>query len=155
MPVIFDTLLILLLLDLMVHHIGTMEELFLGTHLCPLERSERLWHKERCTYHDLAFSISVLLGHLIIPLRDLLSQPCNPFHIFFRFCRLSQHKIKFYTVPAALKGLSGSIQNHFFCQTLVDHITKSLTSSLRCKGQTTLTNVLHFTHNIQRKCIDS
>ena len=109
MPVVFDALLVELVFDLMVDDIGSVQELLLGTHLRPLERRKGLRHKERSADYNLALSVSLFLRHLIITLSDLLCQPCNALHIFFGLRRMTQHKIQFYTVPAALEGLSGTV----------------------------------------------
>ena len=66
----------------------------------------------------------------------------------------SQHKIKFYFGPSAFKGLSGTVQDDFFCQTFIDHITHSLRTGFRGKSKTAFPDVLYAAHNVQRKCID-
>ena len=58
----------------MIYRSGTAKELVNGTHSCPLERSKRLRHKEGCADGNLAFSVSLILWDLIIPLCNLLSQ---------------------------------------------------------------------------------
>ena len=109
MPIVFDTFLVELIFDLMIDNIGSVQELLLGTHLRPLERRKGLRHEEGSADYNLALSVSLFLRYLIITLSDLLCQPCNTPHIFLGLSRMSQHEIQFYTVPAALEGLSGTV----------------------------------------------
>ena len=139
----------------MIYRSGTAKELVNGTHSCPLERSKRLRHKEGCADGNLAFSVSLILWDLIIPLCNLLSQMSNLFLIFLCLCRQSQHKIQFYLIPATFKGFSCAFNDDLFGQSFIDHITQSLGSCFRCKGQAALSDILYFVHNIQRKGINS
>ena len=93
MPIIFQTLAVELLLELVLYDGGSGNILFIAVHPCPLEWSKRLGDKKGGACGDLAFSISFLLGDLVISPGDLIRQPRNLFHIFFRLCRKAQHKI--------------------------------------------------------------
>ena len=154
MPIIFQTLAVELLLELVLYDGGSGNILFIAVHPCPLEWSKRLGDKKGGACGDLAFSISFLLGDLVISPGDLIRQPRNLFHIFFGLRRQAEHKIKLYLIPSSFKGLSGPFQYHLFCQPLVDHVPQTLGACLRRKCQAAFADILNLAHDIQRKGID-
>ena len=68
MPVITDASLVQLRTNLILNNFSFFDKVFFTEHWCPLERGERFWHKERGTYCDLTFSISLILRDFIITL---------------------------------------------------------------------------------------
>lgn len=84
----------------------------------------------------------VTSGNLICKFRD-----CP--HVLFGFSRKSQHKVKFYLIPATVKRLSGSPNDVLYRKAFVDHITHSLRSGFRCKCQAALSDILYLSHHIQ------
>ena len=93
--------------------------------------------------------------HAVIQVNYLLGGIGNAFDVFLFLCGKPQHEIKLYFIPAAGKGFTGAFQNILLCQPLVDHITHSLGTGLRCEGQAALFDILNLTHNVQRKGIDT
>ena len=76
-------------------------------------------------------------------------------HVVLSFCRKTKHEIKFYLIPSTFEGFSGTMQDILLGKSLVDDITQTLRSCLRCKSQTAFFDILYFTHNIQCKGVDS
>ena len=154
-PVVFNALLIQLRMDLSSDDARTVKKFFLTAHGSPLERSERFRYKEGCTDNNLHFAVSLILGNLIISLCDLFRQMSDFLHVFLSLCGKPQHKVQFYAVPAALKGLSCAVQDIFLCESFIDNITHTLRTGLRSKSQAALADILYLFHDIQRKSIDT
>ena len=154
-PVVADTFLIQLCMDLFTDDSCTIKEFFFPAHWRPLEWGKWLWNKERSTCCDLTFSVSLIFWDLVVTFRDFFTKMSDTFHIILGFGRKSEHKIQFHFIPAALKSFSGTFQNHFPGQTFVDHITQSLGTGFRCKCQAALFDILYFLHNIQGERINS
>ena len=155
MPVIFDTLFIELGLDFAVDNICLIQEFLLGTHTRPLEWGKWLRYKEGGADGNLTFAIPLILGNFVVPFRNLFSQPRDSLLIFYCLRGLSQHKVKLHLLPAALEGLSGSFQNDFLSQSLVDHVPETLGTGLWRKGQAALADILYLAHNVQGKGVNS
>src|SRR5699024_742331 len=75
-------------------------------------------------------------------------------HVLLGLGREYEHEVELYFCPSALKSLSRSVEDIFFCQPFVDHLAHPLGSCLRSKCKTALPDILHSAHDIQRKCID-
>ena len=156
MPVITDTSLIQLGADFIFNHLGFFHKILLCIHWCPLKWGKRLRHKERCADVDLYLTFTLFFrNYLIIGLCDLLCQMSNSLHIVFCFCGKTEHKVKLHLIPATLECFACTMKDHFLCQTFVDNVTKSLRTSFRSKSQAAFLYILHFTHNIQCKSINS
>ena len=98
----------------------------MGIHGRPLERREGLRHKEGGADCDLALSVSLLLRDLIIMLGDLFRQIGDALAYPLPFLGgQTQHKVEFYLIPAALKGLAGTSQDILLGQSLVDDVPQS------------------------------
>ena len=155
MPVIFDALFIELGLDFAVDDICLIQEFLLGTHARPLEGRKGFRHKEGGADGNLTFAIPLILGNFVVPFCNLFSQPRDRLLIFYRYRGLSQHKVKLHLLPAALEGLSGSFQNNFLGQSLVDHVPETLGTGLRRKGQAALADILYLAHDVQGKGVNA
>ena len=155
MPIVTQTLFIELIKKCMLHNCCTFNIVFVIQHRCPLERCKWLRYKERRACCNLALAISLILWNLIISSSNLICQNSDCLHIFLCLCRKPQHEVKLYFVPSAFKCLSGSGNDILFRQTFINDITHPLGTSLRCKCQTALTDILHLAHYIQRKCINT
>ena len=150
MPVILNTLLVKLFTDSTTCCVCFFNKLFLRTLCSPLERSKWLGNKERCAGYNLYLTVSLFLGNcLIICSSNFIGKLCNSLNIFFCFCWKSKHEIKLYTIPATFKGFCSTFENHFFCQSLINNVTKTLASCFRCKSKAALFNILYLLHNIQ------
>ena len=99
MPVIFKALEILHLTELAADNIGSLNEFFLCTHPGPLKRREGLRHKEGGAGHNLYFSISLVLGNIIICFRNLFRKQRDSLHILHGLRGKTQHKIQLHPVP--------------------------------------------------------
>ena len=131
------------------------EEFFLRAHLRPLERGKWLRNKEGGTCNDLHLSVSLVLRDLVILLRDLLGKQGDPFHIFDRLRRKSEHEIELYTVPAALERQRRTVQDIFLGKALIDDVSEALGACLRRKGKAALLDILHLAHNVEGERVDT
>ena len=125
------------------------------THRCPLEWGKWFWNKERSTCTNRNTAMTIFRIHTIVIHGDLFSKMSDSFNIFLCFCWESHHEIKFYFTPSSFKCFHCPMKNHFFCKPFINDITHSLCSGFRSKSKASLSYILHFAHNIQRKCIDS
>ena len=157
MPVVLDTLLVQLFGDGFSGQICLFHEFFLGTLGCPLEWSKGLRDEEGGTGDNLYSAVDTFLLRDRIKEGgcDLIGQFIDAADILLRFSRKSQHKIKFNPRPTGFKSQRGTMQDHFFRQSFIDDITQSLAAGLRSKGQTGFFHILHLTHDIQGKGIDT
>ena len=157
MPVVLDTLLVQLLGDGFSGQICLFHEFFLGTLGCPLEWSKGLRYEEGGTGDNLYSAVDTFLLRDRIEESgcDLIGQFSNAADILLGFSGMSQHEIQLDSGPAALESQRGTMQDHFFRQSFIDDITQSLAAGLRSKGQTGFFHILHLTHDIQGKGIDT
>ena len=110
----------------------------------------RLWYK--AGYAN-SYSNAPTACNLLVLSSYLLRQLGNPHNILVSFCRQSHHKIQLYLLPALTESRLCSSHKVFLSNTLVDNIPQSLSTSLWCKGKTTLAHLLHFVSQINGKAI--
>ena len=145
----------MLRLELVVDQMRPSGVFLLLAHGCPLERRERLWHEERAAGSHRYPAVSVLGIQFVIMHGHFLAEMGDALHVLLGLGRKAHHKVELYFVPTALECLLGAVENHFFRQSFVDHITHPLGSRLRRKGETALAHILHLAHHVQRKCVDT
>ena len=156
MPVIFQALKVLHGAELIFYQVGPVQKLLFCTHLRPLEGGKGLWHKEGGACHDLDFAMALFFGYgVIIDLGDLFRQQGDALHILLLLCGQAQHKVQLYSIPASLKGLHGPLEDHFLCQSFVDHIPEPLGAGFRREGQAALFYILHLAHDIQGEGVNA
>ena len=155
MPVVLEAFEILHLPEFSTDDIGPLNKFVLCAHPRPLEGREGLGDKEGGAGHDLNLALALILGNVIVGLRNLLGEKGDALHVLTGLRGLSQHKVELYPVPARRKGIPGTLENDLLREPLVDHVPKPLGAGLRREGDAALFYILHLAHHIQGKGVDA
>ena len=120
-----------------------------------MKRGKGLRYKKGCTGHDLDPACPFFFGNRIVKQSGYFIAQLSDFtDVLGGFKGKSQHEIKLYPGPAPFKGHFSPFQDHFFCQSLIDHITQPLASCFGCKGQAAFFHILYLVHDIQGKGVN-
>ena len=121
---------------------------------CPLERGVRLRHEVRNAYgHSEPAALSA--SQPVVYIHDVTSDLADPVKILIRFARQPVHEIQLYVIPSELDSLFDRTVYVLFRYILVDYIPETLTSRLRCEGESGFPVSLYLIQHFERKRIES
>ena len=155
MPFIAYALKILHFMHFVIYGMGKIKIIIIMEHARPLEGGKWLCHKEGGAYSNLTPAVSHVLWNVVIIYRNTFCKMGDFLTVFFSFAGKSQHEIKLYLVPSALKSLGGALHYILFRDSFIYNITESLRTRFRSKCKRTLLHILNFVHNIKGERIDS